>query len=64
MQSGHQEIFKQYDEASGWSQQAANQVAREATELGDDVEKTAKMIAEFLDGYKCDIERQRLEEDR
>lgn len=55
MQSGHQEIFKQYDEASGWSQGAANQVAREATELGDDVEKTAKMIAEFLDGYKCDI---------
>ena len=31
MQSGHQEIFKQYDEASGWSQGAANQVARGAT---------------------------------
>ena len=55
MQSGHQEIFKQYNEASGWSQQAANQVAQEAKDLGDDVVKTAEMIAEFFMGLKCDI---------
>ena len=60
MQSGHQEIFKQYDEASGWSQQAANQVAQEAKDLGDDVVKTAEMIAEFLLGLKCDISVQDL----
>jgi len=55
LQSGHQEIFKQYNEASGWSQQAANQVAQEAKDLGDDVVKTAEMIAEFFMGLKCDI---------
>ncbi len=55
MQSGHQEIFKQYNQASGWSQQAANQVAQEAKDLGDDVVKTAEMIADFFMGLKCDI---------
>jgi len=55
LQSGHQEIFKQYNEASGWSQEAANQVAQEAKDLGDDVVKTAEMIAEFFMGLKCDI---------
>ena len=55
MQSAHGEIFKQFDSAAGWSDAAYAQVQAETQALAADIEKTAKMIAEFLMGLKCSI---------